>query len=223
MNYLTQASVFIKADADAAARIITDHQLALAGRVADSRIDTIGADPSSSGEVMEMAEAMILQQQDGGVWITSVPGCDFDNNYAGALISNHLRAEASDDIVTWSYANTASRPTTDAYGGGVVVVSASGWDIRDCSEIEKTLAGEWRSRQRAERLLDGLVEQTDFADHEALREALDLDDQLADLFDAKRSDLANLHVVDVVSHLLEEGVTENEIASALDRGDLEPG
>lgn len=131
MEYFTNASVIVPMSESAAEAVVAEHQKALAGDLAGTCFE--GWDES---EVDTASNTVEVTADEDGLWIRSSADY-FDNSYAAALISAHLEREGSDEVITWTYALTASKPTADAYGGGAVAVSAKGWKIIDASSMEE--------------------------------------------------------------------------------------
>lgn len=200
--YLTQASVEVKMSKEAARRLKDDHAQIIALEGEGTSLDYDSA--------LYAAQEISIEDVREGIWFSAKPGCDFSNEYVAELVYRHLSRENSDEIVTWTYANTANRPVLDGFGGGVVAVTRDGWEIVDAIQQQQDIADEIASRLRAEKLADRLMEESGFETIEDLREALDLDEKIYDLYALRASEIANLPVEKVLAELLVGGANPDE-------------
>lgn len=129
MEYFTHASITIPMSEEAAQAVLNEHQRALSGDLAGTCFEDW-----DDAEVDTASNTVEVSAEEDGVWLRSSQGF-FDNQYAAALVSAHLEREGSGEVITWTYALTASRPVPDAFGGGVVAVSAKAWTIIDASSM----------------------------------------------------------------------------------------
>ncbi|PZO72356.1 MAG: hypothetical protein DI629_20895 [Mesorhizobium amorphae] len=209
MNYSTLASFVVPASPDEAKRIIALHE---AMRMEDADDPAVAAflanllaDPSNEEDVLEVfsnAMEVRIQEDANGLWF-SAQDKNFSNDYAAMIVSHHLEISGRDDVVSWLYADSGSRPALDAFGGGVAVVSAKSFDVVDLRNLQNGIVNDFRAKARAEDAIERVRSRFPYV--EDAREALGLDEKVHDLYGAKAAELNNGAVEDVIAELVRNG------------------
>lgn len=163
-DHHTKASVFVPAAENDARVIVAIHQAIISRAIQEGNAcwafpveKPVEADPSLALDengipvqfsdwdlvaLLDEADDLIVSMDECGLWLRDGGG-EFPLSYAASLVREHLSRTHSDEVICWEYTRSATRPVLNGFGGGIVTVTARGYDILDTSALvegQKTAA-----------------------------------------------------------------------------------
>lgn len=96
--------------------------------------ETVGCDAQ---EIVDYWPPCEVETQGNTVYMYSEES--FDSEMVAGFLSAFLRAHNRTDILSFEYAVTCSKPRPGEFGGGAVVISATEWDEKTTTSLEREL------------------------------------------------------------------------------------